>query len=116
MPDEILVLSIIAIAASTFLITRLLKVWTAYVSAKSGGTPSAAESLTSSELEAMLTRVVEEANAPILARIDRLERQLNDGAPALRLPSPQQTILLDEPDMPQDLAGVSTQRGRRSVT
>ena len=115
MPEEILILSVIAIAASTFLISRLLQVWMAHVNARSGGATTSGASLTSGELEQMLMRVSEEANAPLLARIESLERRL--APPAPRLPSPAQTLLLDEPEQPQDLAGtLASSRGRQSVT
>ncbi|MDZ4698738.1 MAG: hypothetical protein SH809_03435 [Rhodothermales bacterium] len=115
MPEEILILSVIAISASTFIITRLLKVWMAHVSSRSSATTPSGASLTSGELEQMLMRVSEEANAPLLARIESLERRLTTPAP--RLPSPAQTLLLDEPEQPQDLAGtLASSRGRRSVT
>ena len=116
MPEEILILSVVAISASTFIITRLLKVWMAHVNARSGTTTTSGASLTSGELEQMLMRVSEEANAPLLARIESLERRLT-AAPTPRLPSPAQTVLLDEPEQPRDLAGtLASSRGRQSVT
>jgi hypothetical protein len=114
MPEELVILSIIAISCSTYLMARLLKVWQSHIASRTSTPTVSGDSLTSGELESLLTRVCEEANAPILARLNALERRLPSATP--RLP-PAQTTLLIEPETPQDLVGVTAaQRQRPSVT
>ncbi len=116
MPDEILALSIIAIVASTVLISILASQWFKYLKTRAGGGPASGDSLTSSELEGMLTRVVEEGNRPLLQRIEALERALRAPSPAMRLPSPIETVLLDELPPEGDRVETGSGRSRRSVT
>ena len=116
MPEEIFVLSVIAIVASTILIVKLSSQWLTYLNNRSGNAAASGDRLTSTELEEMLTRVVEEGNRPLLQRIEALERSLGASKPAMRLPSPVETVLLDELPPEDERAGPGGSPRRRSLT
>lgn len=100
MPEEIMAIIIIAIIAGT--ITSLTKLILSHREKTAGyrsgvGKAEQAESgsLTTSELERMLDRVVKKATNPILDRLEDLEDRLEQ-VPPLALPEKGERIELDE--------------------
>ena len=96
MPDGIFVIIVVAIIAGTFL--GIVKAILGYLASKhelsgSKKQPKQREapgsSLTTSELHAMIRNAVEEATAPLAARVEHLEHQqlqAPDPSPLLNIP------------------------------
>ena len=101
-----MIVIVVSVVAGTTMLSLIAWMYFRYLRDKhaaSGG----ASSLTTSELELMLRRVVEESNAPLRARIEDLEAQLEtEDEPVKELPAHKKEPLLDEPDGPRDLAAL----------
>ena len=116
MPEEIVAITIIAIIAGTGLMITIASMLFSYLRARSGvGNGETDPQLTTSELERMLKRVVEEANEPLVERINALEYAAI--GPEKSLPPKKHDSILDGlEDGPNDLAAVTKrQQGRQGV-
>jgi len=71
MPEEVFILALLSIAAGTLVITSIVRNISKYMRARHGATQGS--SMTTSELEKMLRRVVEESTETLHERIDKLE-------------------------------------------
>ena len=123
MPEEVVPIVVIAIMAFTGLSVFIVHTIFSFLRAKAGIDRSKKEqaaqlesngaSLTTSELESMLRRVVEEANAPLTRRIEALEAlAVDDEEPLAELPEAQKSLneqLLEEG--PRDLAALTRNQG-----
>jgi len=118
MPEEIVAITIISIVAGTLMMITLAKMLFSYLRDRAGLSKRSASSpsLTTSELEGMLRRVVAEANEPLLDRVEALEDILSSGSKSL--PPRREEPLLDElQDSANDLAAVTKrQGGRQSIS
>ena len=98
MPEGPFILFALAIVAGTFF--AVVKVVLGYLSSKHqlpSGKSGSGSSLTTSELETMIRRAVDEANAPMRRRLEVLEAIVTDPEERAQL-SPRQAGLLDELD------------------
>ncbi|HMB90256.1 MAG TPA: hypothetical protein VKP65_05370 [Rhodothermales bacterium] len=96
MPEEPFIVLALAIVAGTFF--AVVKAVLGYLSSKHqvpSGKLGAGSSLTTSELESMIRRAVDEANAPMRRRLEVLEAIVTDPEERAQL-SPRQAGLLDE--------------------
>ena len=120
MPEEVVPIVVIAIMAFTGLSIFIVHTIFSFLRAKAGigkhnkGSEKSLEasgaSLTTSELESMLRKVVEDANAPLTKRIEALEAIATE-EPIAQLPEAKKTLneeLMDEG--PRDLAAISQKR------
>ena len=118
MPEELVAITIISIVAGSIVMIALAKMLFSYLRDRAGLSKSSAgaPSLTTSELEGMLKRVVAEANEPLLDRVEALEHVL--AADSKALPPRREEPLLDElHDGPNDLAAITQRkRGRESIS
>ena len=118
MSEEIALLTVITVIAGTIMLSGIARMYFRYLGQKVGVNKDASSSLTSGELEAMLRRVVDESNAPLLARIERIENQLATGSGATSdletdiksLPAHERNPILEDLDAPQDLAAISKRK------
>lgn len=106
MPEEVLVVTIIAIVTGCTSLVLLARMLFKYLNARADMAPRVeSPSLTTSELEQMLRKVVIESNEPLLARIEELEEQLV-GPSARSLPSAAKPLLeLEEPEALKMVSG-----------
>lgn len=94
MPDEIFVLSVVAIVMSAVTIMVMAKIIAGYLRARHEAKRPASGGVTTSELEAVMRRAVEEGTRPLLVRIDDLEDRI---AEQDRLPEPARRRLPEAP-------------------
>ena len=113
MPEEILAIIIISIFAGTAMsLTRMILAHRRSMKGSAGSS-----SLTTSELERMMRRAVEEATEPLQRKIEDLELDLVTGKGARKLEAPRKDLLLDLEDEEDDAvdgesAAVRAQRSR----
>ncbi len=125
MPEEIAIMIFLSIAVSAGAITLsyIARMYFKYLNNKAGvKTGNSSSSMTTSELESMLRRVVKEANAPVLDRIEDIEERLDMGIGTHSLEEEEEEIkslsahqvdpILDELDVPEDLAALSKRKSR----
>jgi hypothetical protein len=118
MPPEIVIVTVITVLAGTFMLSFIARMYFKYLSGKAGVNTDTSSSLTSSELEMMLRRVVDESNEPLLARIEGVEKQLAAGidttpdavAAIKSLPAHEKNPILEDLDVPDDLAAISKRK------
>lgn len=118
MPEEVVPIVVIAIMAFTGLSIFFIHTIFSFLRARAGierkkknekaQLESSGASLTTSELESMLRKVVEEANEPLTRRIEALEAMAIE-EPIAQLPKAQKTLNeeLLENEGPRDLAAMS---------
>ena len=113
MPEEIAFISVVAIISGCVLVVSLSKMILGFLRDRAGiSKQTTGSSMTTSELESMLKRVVAEANEPLLDRIEALENTSEKALP----PHKRDSILDDIHDGPNDLAAISKrQQGRQGV-
>ncbi len=117
MPEEVAIMTllVISVIAGTIMLASIARSYFRYLGEKAGvkKEKSSGSSLTTSELELMLKRVVDESNASLVGRIEKLENQLpaqKSGSKAL--PAHESDAILDELDGPRDLAAISQRKSR----
>ena len=94
MPEEILAIIIISIfAGTTMSLTRMILAHRRSMKGSAGSS-----SLTTSELERMMRRAVEEATEPLHRKIEDLEHDLVVGQDGRQLAAPRKDLLLDLED------------------
>ncbi len=100
MPEEVLVVIIIAIVAGSISLVSIARMLFKYLNARAGLAPQVENpSFTTSELEQMLRRVARESNQPLLDRIEALEEQLTPESARLLDPSSKSVLELNEPEV-----------------
>ena len=116
MPMVVVLITVIAIIAGTAMLSSIAKSYFKHVG-EHGGDNEKSSSLTSSELEIMLRRVVEEVNAPLLAKIEGIEQQLSisgerdvAATETKSLPPLVNKPLLEDLDAPRDLAAIANKK------
>ncbi len=118
MPHEIAVMTVIVVSvlAGTTMFSLIAWMFFRYLREKNASR-SGAPSMTTSELETMLRRVVEEANSPLLDRIELLESQVNKELETIEAESDQilsggkEGLLLENVEEgPRDLAAISRKK------
>ena len=118
MPEEVVPIVVISVLAFTGLSIFVIHTIFSFLRERAGIKDANKDksSLTTSELEGMLRRVVQEANAPLLERIETLEDQIDPSSPLLELPeaAPPLNDEFDSTDGPRDLAAIT--KKRRSIT
>jgi len=106
MPEEIAIIVVISIAAGTFL--AFVKAILGYLSSKRQAQTQEGSSMTTSELERLIRTAVTDANAPILDRLEALER----ASAARQLPSGERIELEDLDEAEEAAARVRVERRR----
>ncbi len=114
MPQEIAIMTVIVVSvvAGTTMLSLIAWMFFRYLREKNAA-KSGASSMTASELETMLRRVVEEANESLTDRIELLEAQVGRELDAVEnvLPEHKKDSLLDGlEDGPRDLAAISKKK------
>lgn len=116
MPEELVIITVISIIAGSITMVSLAKMLFGYLRAKAGVTgKTSTSSLTTSELEMMLRRVVEEANEPLRERVEILEASLRPPENALGAGEKEDFLELPEAG-PNDLAAISKRQTGRQRT
>ena len=119
MPEEVIPIIVIAILAFTGLSIFVIHTVFSYARERAGLSKKKQKdgqsSVTTSELEEMLKRVVSEANAPLVNRIQALEalesnRELSPAKPLLEIPDGDEWG-----EGPRDLAALSQARKERGT-
>lgn len=100
MPEEVLVVTIVAIVVGCTSLVLMARMLFKYLNARTDRVPRVeSPSLTTSELEHMLRKVAFESNEPLLARIEELEEKLA-GSSARSLPAAGRPLLeLEGPEV-----------------
>jgi hypothetical protein len=114
MPEEILAIVIISIFAGTAMsMVRMILSYKERKSMSSTGS-HAGSSLTTSELERMMKRAVEEATEPLVHKIDDLENELalRQSTPQLEAPRTDLLLEMDEETEDADAVRVAASRTR----
>lgn len=110
MPEEPFIIAALAIMAGTFF--AIVKAVLGYLSSKHhlpSGKSGSGSSLTTSELENMIRRAVDDANAPMRRRLEVLEAIVTDPEERAQL-SPRQHRLLEELDESEAVDPVAARR------
>jgi hypothetical protein len=102
MPEEILAIVLVSIAAGTFIsFTRMVL---AYKERKLDGTSTGTgSSMTTSELERLMKRAVESATAPLVEKIEDIELEISSGGRSLSLEASPPDLLLDLDALPEEV-------------
>ena len=120
MPPEIVLVTVVTVLAGTLMITFIAKMYFKHLSEKAGVSNNTSSSLTSGELERMLRRVVDESNEQLLARIKGMEERwatvpdsaTEDKGRIKSLPAHEKNPVLEDLDVPDDLAAISKRKSR----
>lgn len=88
MPEEIMIIAIVAIVMGT--VVSLTKQILDYMRERRQGSLPTGEGVRTSDLRQLMVEAVEEANAPLQERIERLETRF-DVVEVPRLPAPERT-------------------------
>ena len=100
MPEEIVFLSFITIVSATFLILMMTRMILRHKSDSKGVKTGSGASMTTSELERMVRRVVEDATTPITHKLDELGKRMGEGAvKQLESPRSENFLELDEEEI-----------------
>jgi len=109
MPEEILAIVLVSIAAGTGL--SLMRMILAHrAGRRDKSSPSTDSSLTTSELERMMKRAVESVIAPLVDKIEDLELQLSRRNRALE--APRKDLLIDLDDISDEESVAVSSRSR----
>lgn len=112
MPEEIFILSVLAILCGSTLILGIVLVLFAYNRAKLKAHQEAGDAgMTASELRDLIQQAVEEATRPLMQRIDALQAAQEKHEP-LALPERPRELLEEEPALHDPLAMEAPRRPR----
>lgn len=78
MPEEIFVIAIVAIISGSIVITSVTKMIVNTIRGKQKPAQLPESSMTTSQLQKMLTKAITEAQAPLHAQIEELERRIDE--------------------------------------
>lgn len=111
MPEEIMIIVIVAIVAGT--LTSITKIIFGHMQSKSAKKEAIkGASLTTSELEHLMHAAVREGNLSLEARFDGLEDRLDQLEGARTLPPKKETITLEEDEVVADEVVASKRKQR----
>lgn len=113
MPEEIVFLSFITIVSATFLILMMTRMILRHKSEGKGVKSGSGASMTTSELERMVRRVVEDATTPITHKLDELGKRLGEGE-IRQLAAPRSENFLDLEEEEIDVEPVRSRSRERS--
>lgn len=78
MPEEIFVLALVSIISGSIVVTSIAKMIVNTIRGKRKARELPESSMTTSELQRMLTKAIAEAQAPLHAQIEELERRVDE--------------------------------------
>lgn len=107
MPEEVFVISLLAIVSGTFLTIFAITSVRKYLESRHASKAVSSSSLTTSELTGLMSRAVQDAVAPINDRLAALESSIT-GTPA----TPEEDILGDMDSYDPNFESTSTRRSR----
>ncbi len=113
MPEEILAIIIVSIVAVTIL--SIVRMSLKYVETTGKSRTSEGSSLTTSELERLMRRAVEEATAPLTKKVEDLEFEMATNKEPQQLGEARKDLLIDlEDEQVQDIAEPVPVKSRES--